>query len=159
MSISSTAEMKEANTIQADSGETKEAQNRNTDNVLQVVALPVQGESAVVPTHQFQNDKPSSIPSERALTLPNLKISEISNLPGNRPISASNWQVSQTVNVAGLRPIGSSSLQVSQTVNLMGNRPITLSTLHVSQTMLLSGLRPIASNDIDDSADLMGYLD
>lgn len=148
------AQLNEANTVPVDSVETNEAQSRNTDNVAQVIALPVQTESPALPTHpEILGNKSSAVPGDRPL------LSNTINLPGNRPIAASNLQVAETVNLAGLRPIGSSNLQVSETVNLMGNRPIASSNLHVAHTMLVSGLRPIASNDIEDGQDLMGYLD
>jgi len=42
---------------------------------------------------------------------------------------------------------------------LVGMRPIGLSNLQFASTVNFSGIRPIASNNIDDIATLIGYLD
>lgn len=70
-----------------------------------------------------------------------------------------NGETAQTLSLATVRPIEPSHLQISETVKPFGNRPIASSHLQVAETMLMSGVRPIASNNIDNPADLMGYLD
>jgi len=82
---------------------------------------------------------------------------KLANLFGNRPIEASNLVVLSTFGFN--RPILASDMKVSSTITLSGNRPIAVSHLQISETCTVIGNRPVASNDIDDSAILMGYLD
>jgi len=64
------------------------------------------------------------------------------------------------VGTLGNRPIGSSAMQVSEMFSMSGARPIGISTLHIDEVYsTMGGNRPIASNDIDDSSVLMGFLD
>jgi hypothetical protein len=102
---------------------------------------------------------------------------EIKTLVGNRPVGSSALQVYETINVAGERPIEVSSLSVLSSLDDAGHRPITSGDFEVWETMNVSGIRPIAaspihfspdhmfgnrpiaSNDLDDSSVLMGYID
>ena len=80
-------------------------------------------------------------------------------LPQNRPIEPSNLNVVSTYNTMGQRPVISSGLEVSNSLVISGNRPIMKSTLAVSETYSVMGQRPVASNEIEDIATLIGYLD
>ena len=81
-------------------------------------------------------------------------------LPGNRPIEPSHLDVVKTYSSVGsARPVTKSGIEISSTMVISGNRPIALSHLHVSDTLVVMGNRPVASNEIDDVATLMGYLD
>ncbi|MEM8641975.1 MAG: hypothetical protein AAGG51_24650 [Cyanobacteria bacterium P01_G01_bin.54] len=80
-------------------------------------------------------------------------------LPQNRPIEPSNLNVVSTYNTMGQRPVISSGLEVSDSIVISGNRPIMKSTLAVSETYSVMGQRPVASNEIEDIATLIGYLD
>jgi hypothetical protein len=83
-----------------------------------------------------------------------------SNLPGNRPIEASHLNIVKTyTSVGSLRPVTASIMEVSSTMTVSGNRPIAVSTLKISEMYSVMGNRPVASNEIDDSATLMGYID
>jgi hypothetical protein len=83
-----------------------------------------------------------------------------SSLPGNRPIEASHLNIVSTyTSVGSLRPITANGIKVSSTMTVSGNRPIAVSTLKISELYAVMGNRPVASNDIDDSATLMGYID
>ena len=42
---------------------------------------------------------------------------------------------------------------------ISGNRPIAASTLQISESYIVMGNRPVASNEADDTAALMGYID
>lgn len=83
-----------------------------------------------------------------------LHISE--TLAGNRPVEASNFEVRHLM---GNRPIGASLMQVSEIYKMSGSRPVAVSNLHISDLYSVMGNRPIASNEIDDSATLMGFID
>lgn len=80
-------------------------------------------------------------------------------LPNNRPIEPSHLDVVSTYSSLGAtRPVVRSGMKISSTMTVSGSRPIAVSTLNVSDTYIL-GNRPVASNDIDDFATLVGYLD
>lgn len=74
-------------------------------------------------------------------------------IANNRPVLASPLRV---VSYAGNRPIFASEIVVLADLN---GRPITASNPALMQTSNLPGRRPIASNEIDDSDGLLGYLD
>jgi len=98
-----------------------------------------------------------SMSGDRPIGVSTLHISETYGTIGNRPIEASDLEVVATL---GRRPIGSSAMQVSEMFNMSGARPIAASTLHIDEVYsTMGGNRPIASNDIDDSSNLMGFLD
>ncbi len=81
-------------------------------------------------------------------------------LPGNRPIEASHLHIVGTYNsVGGSRPITANGVEVSSTLTVSGNRPIAVSHLNISEMYSVMGNRPVASNEIDDPATLMGFLD
>ncbi|WAL59309.1 hypothetical protein [Thermocoleostomius sinensis] len=71
----------------------------------------------------------------------------------NRPILASPLEV---VSYAGNRPIFASEITVRSD---FAGRPIVVSDPTLLQASLLPGGRPIASNEIDDSETLMGFID
>lgn len=91
-------------------------------------------------------------------------------IAGRRPVAANTLQVYGTI--ANNRPVLASPLRV---VSYMGNRPIFASEIVVLndvagrpiaasnpallQASNLPNGRPIASNEIDDSEGLLGYLD
>lgn len=80
-------------------------------------------------------------------------------LPQNRPIAPSHLKVVSTYNTMGIRPVVASSLEVSDSLFVSGNRPIMKSALAISETYSVMGNRPVASNEIEDIATLIGYLD
>jgi hypothetical protein len=80
-------------------------------------------------------------------------------LPQNRPIAPSNLKVVSTYNTMGNRPVIASTLEVSDSIVVSGNRPIMKSALAISETYSVMGDRPVASNEIEDIATLIGYLD
>ncbi|NEO86032.1 MAG: hypothetical protein F6J87_17510 [Spirulina sp. SIO3F2] len=82
-----------------------------------------------------------------------------SPLPQNRPVESSSLKVVSTYNTMGNRPVISSGLEVSSSIVISGNRPIMKSNLAVSETYSVMGNRPVASNEIEDIATLIGYLD
>jgi|GEM_PF-813831 hypothetical protein len=98
-----------------------------------------------------------SISGNRPIGTSTLHISETYGIVGNRPVEASNFEVVATL---GRRPIGSSAMQVSEMFSMSGARPIAVSTLHIDEVYsTMGGNRPIASNEIDDTWTLMGFLD
>ena len=78
------------------------------------------------------------------------------HLPGNRPVSPSAIIVHHTMNASGIRPVTSSGIEIFDTMSASGIRPIFASTLHVTGNI---GHRPIASNVLEESDTLMGYID
>lgn len=79
---------------------------------------------------------------------------------GNRPVEESHLKVVGTYNaVGGSRPIVASGMEVKGTLTISGHRPIAASHLKISETYSVMGNRPVASNEIDDPASLMGFLD
>lgn len=81
-------------------------------------------------------------------------------LPGGRPVEESHLQVVSTyTSVGGSRPVVATGMKISSTLTVSGNRPISAGLLKVSETFSVMGNRPVASNEIDDPAALMGYLD
>lgn len=76
----------------------------------------------------------------------------------NRPIMASHLKVME-YSLPGHRPIFASDIVICDDLTLPGGRPIIASDPHLLQASLLMGGRPIASNQIDDSEALMGYID
>ena len=79
-------------------------------------------------------------------------------LPQNRPIEPSHIEIVNTYSSVGSnRPVSKGSVDFSSSMVISGNRPIAASTLKISESHL--GNRPVASNEADDTAALMGYLD
>ena len=80
-------------------------------------------------------------------------------LPQGRPIEPSHIDVVHTYSSVGSdRPVTKGVVDFSSSIAISGNRPIASSTLQVSDTFIM-GNRPVASNESDDTALLMGYLD
>lgn len=52
-----------------------------------------------------------------------------------------------------------SEFRLYHTISLMADHSIATIKLHFSPTILSSRVRSIASNEIDDNARLMGFLD
>lgn len=81
-------------------------------------------------------------------------------LPQNRPIEPSSLQVVNTYSSVGSnRPVAKGTVEFSSSLAISGNRPIAASTLQVSESYVVMGNRPVASNESDETASLMGYLD
>ncbi len=80
-------------------------------------------------------------------------------LPQNRPIEPSHIEIVHTYSSVGSdRPVSKGTVEFSSTLAISGNRPIAASTLQISDSYIM-GNRPIASNESDETASLMGYLD
>ena len=80
-------------------------------------------------------------------------------LPQNRPIEPSHMEIVHTYSSVGSnRPVSKGKVEFSSSLVISGNRPIAASTLQVSDSYVM-GNRPVASNELDDTAALMGYLD
>ncbi|MEL6785835.1 MAG: hypothetical protein AAFO76_00210 [Cyanobacteria bacterium J06607_15] len=80
-------------------------------------------------------------------------------LPQNRPIEPSHIEIVHTYSSVGSdRPVSKGTVEFSSSLAISGNRPIAASTLQVSDSFIM-GKRPIASNESDETAVLMGYLD
>jgi hypothetical protein len=75
----------------------------------------------------------------------------------NRPVMASHLKVLEYL--PGNRPIFASEIVILDNLSLPGGRPILASDPLLLQGSSLPGGRPIASNEIDDSETLMGFID
>ncbi len=81
-------------------------------------------------------------------------------LPQNRPIEPSSLEIVNTYSSVGSnRPVVKGKVEFNSSLAISGNRPIAASTLQVSETYVVMGNRPVASNESDETASLMGYLD
>ncbi|NEO27595.1 MAG: hypothetical protein F6K03_12055, partial [Kamptonema sp. SIO4C4] len=80
-------------------------------------------------------------------------------LPQNRPVESSHLKVFRTYNSMGIRPVTTSNLNITHSIVLSGNRPVTKGSLMISEQYSVMGNRPVASNEIEDIATLIGYLD
>ena len=79
-------------------------------------------------------------------------------LPQNRPIEPSHLEIVNTYSSVGSdRPVTKGTIDFASSIVISGNRPIAASTLKISESYM--GNRPVASNEADDTAALMGYLD
>lgn len=98
--------------------------------------------------------------AEKEVTALSVKEPAKLGLPQNRPVEPSHLKVTSTYrSVGGDRPVTTGAIEISSTMTISGNRPIATSILQVSDTYAVMGNRPVASNEIDDVALLMGYLD
>ena len=87
-----------------------------------------------------------------------LSVQPRSLLPQNRPIEPSHIEIVNTYSSVGSnRPVSKGSVDFSSSMVISGNRPIAASTLKISESYMRN--RPVASNESDDTATLMGYLD
>ena len=87
-----------------------------------------------------------------------LSVQPRSLLPQNRPIEPSHIEIVNTYSSVGSnRPVSKGSIDFSSSMVISGNRPIAASTLKISESYMRN--RPVASNESDDTATLMGYLD
>ena len=81
-------------------------------------------------------------------------------LPQNRPIEPSSLEIVHTYSSVGSdRPVSKGTVEFSSSITISGNRPIAASTLQVSESYVVMGNRPVASNESDETAALMGYID
>ena len=89
-----------------------------------------------------------------------LSVNKSTLLPSNRPIEPSHLEVVSTYSSVGAaRPIVKSGMKISSTLTVYGSRGIAVSTRNGWKNDTGMGNRPVASNDIDDPAALMGYID
>lgn len=81
-------------------------------------------------------------------------------LPQNRPIEPSSLEIVHTYSSVGSdRPVSKGTVEFNSSIVVSGNRPIAASTLKISDSYAVMGNRPVASNESDDTATLMGYID
>ena len=112
-------------------------------------------------TDNVENKPSTQTTSTKAKETSALKLATKSELlPGNRPVEPNHLQIVHTYSSVGsLRPVTKSDLNIKNTIALSGDRPIMAGTLDISQEFKIMGNRPVASNQIDDPALLMGFLD
>lgn len=102
--------------------------------------------------HETEQEAPES--QSLALSAPQRR------LPNNRPVEPSHLDVVRTYSTVGSnRPVTKGTMEISNTLTISGNRPIAVGGLQISESHIIMGNRPVASNEIDDAAALMGYLD
>ncbi|MBH8566506.1 hypothetical protein I8748_30875 [Nostoc sp. CENA67] len=128
--------------------ENNQGSSSNKEQIEQSTDAPVQESSGTL-----------VIAGVRPIASSDLQVAETVSIAGVRPITASNLQVVETINVMGIRPIAANNFKVVDSINLSGIRPIASSSLVIAESYSVMGNRPVASNIIDDSANLMGFLD
>jgi hypothetical protein len=97
--------------------------------------------------------------SEVSPIITEIEVVKTFSCAGIRPIGASNLKIVRTIDVMGIRPIGAHTIDIVSSMNQCGIRPITSSSLVVSETHYVMGNRPVAANTINDSENLIGFLD
>jgi hypothetical protein len=148
--------------VEIHEGEIMDAGN----GIQQPVVLPTASDSQPISPKQPKGElkvlgKKASAKGEIVPVLPTdaneFEVYKSMNVAGIRPIAATSLHIVGSYDSAGHRPIGADEFEVSATINVSGLRPIAASHLHITDH--LTGNRPVASNEIDDSATLMGYID
>lgn len=87
-----------------------------------------------------------------------LSVQPKTTLPQNRPIEPSHLEIVDTYSSVGSnRPVTKGTIDFASSMVISGNRPIAASTLKISESYM--GNRPVASNEADDTATLLEYLD
>ncbi|MEH2245934.1 hypothetical protein [Nostoc sp.] len=132
---------------------TEEVENQqdhslNGDKLEHVTEQPVSGASGTL-----------ALAGVRPIGPSDLEVAENLSIAGVRPVSTSGLEVIETYNEMGIRPIGSNKFQVVESLNISGIRPIGSSSLVIAESYSTFGNRPIASNEMDNSENLMGFLD
>lgn len=113
--------------------------------------------------------------AERPVGIDTFEISETYSEAGIRPIGVSHLEVFGTIlngrpiaashlhvmdyALPGHRPVFADAMTFRDDLTLPGGRPVVTSNPKLLEASMLPGGRPIASNDIDDSETLMGFLD
>ncbi len=161
------------------SSKSETAATNENSRESQIMSLSIQDKTASEARQAgIQLYQPQALPNNRPVGPDDFTVSEIVSISGNRPIGTSTLHISETYGIVGNRPVESSDLEVVATIG-RGSRPIGSSAIQVSEMFNMSGARksaastldiveyystmggypPIASNDIDDSSNLMGFLD
>ncbi|NJL66189.1 MAG: hypothetical protein HC849_00620 [Oscillatoriales cyanobacterium RU_3_3] len=158
---------------------TSKSETAETSNAKesQVMSLSIRDKtSSEAKSGGIQLYQPTALPNNRPVGQDDFTVSQIVSISGDRPIGTSTLHISETygivanrpveasefevVAMAGNRPIGSSAMQVSEMFSMSGARPVAVSNLFINEVYsTMGGNRPIASNEIDDSSTLMGFLD
>ena len=87
-----------------------------------------------------------------------LSVQPAALLPQNRPIEPSSLEIVNTYSSVGSnRPVTKGTIDFSSSIVISGNRPIAASTLKITESYMKN--RPVASNESDETAILMGYID
>lgn len=111
------------------------------------------------PTKNQTDTKAKSTEAKEEKSLA-LSVQSKSLLPQNRPIEPSHLEIVDTYSSVGSnRPVSKGTVKFISSIVISGNRPIAASTLKISESYGVMGNRPVASNESDDTASLMGYLD
>lgn len=128
----------------------------NTSNITQA-----KDTKAKAPSTKSQPETKSTTNSttqeDKALAL---SVQPQTLLPQNRPIEPSHLEIVSTYSSVGSnRPVSKGLVKFNSSIVVSGNRPIAASTLKISDSYSVMGNRPVASNESDETASLMGYLD
>ncbi len=124
--------------------------------VSETTTAPANGNAAAAETNEVTEEiTVKSKKAEEPTTSSAIQVAQ-PHLWGNRPVSPSAIIVHHTMNASGIRPVTSSGIEIFDTMSASGIRPIFASTLHVTGNI---GHRPIASNVLEESDSLMGYID
>ena len=109
-------------------------------------------------TTKTQADTKAKAPATKDDKSSALSVQPKTLLPQNRPIEPSHLEIVNTYSSVGSnRPVTKGTVDFASSMVISGNRPIAASTLKISESYMNN--RPVASNEADDTATLMGYLD
>lgn len=133
----------------------KQEKKASNDSALQVAPMGSIWNRPVAPS-QIEVVESITVAGVRPIAASHLDI--YGTILNGRPIMASHIHVSE-LTVPGQRPIFASDLEIRDDLSLPGGRPVFASDAALMHATLLPGGRPIASNEIDDSETLMGFLD
>jgi hypothetical protein len=177
--VETTGQVKKAGNVAVDLEETmaeqeKVATNGDAGQSAKVGKVEL-AEKAIVPAAPAEAPQAEAGLAVRAHRADEIEIAESFTSAGLRPIAASHLDVFATMlnnrpimashlhvveyALPGNRPVFASDLVVRDDLTLPGGRPIVASDPHLLESNWMIGGRPVASNEIDDSETLMGFID
>jgi hypothetical protein len=149
-------------------------QTTNGDTKAGKMELAQKPEAKSAPAkHEIQLSKAGQV-ADRFVAPDDMEIAETYSEAGIRPIGVSHLEVFGTIlngrpisashlhvmeYAPGQRPVFANEVSYREDLTLPGGRPVITSDPHLMEASSLPGGRPIASNAIDDSENLMGFLD
>ncbi|MGI0487995.1 hypothetical protein ACN4EK_21355 [Pantanalinema rosaneae CENA516] len=160
-------------TVTENSSKTTDGEAMSNDNIVKITARPI-SEGETPEETSIRLHQPTSMVWNRPVMPSEVEVVETMTVAGVRPIAASHLELFGSFlngrpieashltvrgTLPGDRPIFNSPVHLVEGLMLPGDRPIMVSDPQLMQGSMLPGNRPIASNDIDDPASLMGYID
>lgn len=128
----------------------------NTTNSTQ--AKDTKAKTSTTTKSQADTKAKATVPNTKDDKSSALSVQPKTLLPQNRPIEPSHLEIVNTYSSVGSnRPVTKGTVDFASSIVISGNRPIAASTLKITESYMRN--RPVASNESDETAVLMGYLD